>query len=292
MIKRAATGFIGALTVACVLLAHYALWFDEHVFTTSGYLSTVTPMAADPQLQRALAAHLTDSIYDQVSDQLGQIDADVARRAQANLLEVRPEVAAAAARVVAGEAFATVWLQANRSFHDAVISPGPDAGAASGGARLVLDFRPVQDDVIALVEEELPPEIAAGVTMSIAPIVISVNSDLAGVASGLRYERLTLLLLGVGAVLLGFVCVTLARKPALAVIKICAALLIAAAVSFVLIGWLVPAAVDWPGDAVDQAGAQAIYVLLTRELQVQTLWLGLAAVLVALAAATARRRLS
>jgi hypothetical protein len=141
------TAAVVLITVGCALgpAAVAALWADGVVGDTDRYVETVAPLADDPDLQAAVTADITDEIFsrldvDTLTDRavaaLGdQLPPDVAQQL-AGLsgplaAGVRSATEDQVARIVASDAFAQAWAEANRAAHDALVSAlsGDDSGS-------------------------------------------------------------------------------------------------------------------------------------------------------------------
>ncbi len=95
-------------------------WLRDTVVPRTAYVDTVAPLAADPDVQDAVAATLVK----QTEDSLGEIPAPIADR-------VEQLVGRAAAAVVEGPAFAEAWRESNRAAHKQII------GALAGQSEAV-----------------------------------------------------------------------------------------------------------------------------------------------------------
>jgi hypothetical protein len=115
------------LVVGCVLVpvSLSAVWVRNTLLDTDNYVSTVGPLASDPQVQHAIANRITDALFDDVdveqkiSDALppraGFLAAPVANAVQTVIND-------AALRLAESDRFATLWEKANRRGHDAVVN--------------------------------------------------------------------------------------------------------------------------------------------------------------------------
>ncbi|WP_436788696.1 hypothetical protein [Yinghuangia sp. YIM S10712] len=131
-------GSIVLVFVACLvsIAAVVAVWADEQVEDTDRYIATVGPLARDPAVQRAVSDRVTSAITERidmqsVTDALANTltenglppgIADQLRRLSGPLEEgveefVRDEVDT----VVRSDAFADVWVTANRQAHAAMV---------------------------------------------------------------------------------------------------------------------------------------------------------------------------
>ena len=113
------------LVVGCVLvpISLSAVWVRNTLLDTDNYVSTVAPLASDPQVQQAVANRLTDAIFSNVDVDQTISDALPARAAFlgapiANAVETVTNQAAL--RLAESSQFQTLWENANRRAHGAV----------------------------------------------------------------------------------------------------------------------------------------------------------------------------
>ncbi len=157
------------LVVVGALLAPLALvagWSRSEVTVTDHYLATVSGLAADPAVQRAVATEVTRVVLDRVDAQalttaaLDGLGVDsLSPRAESGLRALRAPLTAAVetfvrdtvTRIVASDAFATAWTQANRVAHEqffAVLRSDPDSALELGAdGQLRLRLGPLVDEV-------------------------------------------------------------------------------------------------------------------------------------------------
>lgn len=150
------------ITVGCLLapLSVVAAWAADQVGDTGRYVDTVAPLAADADVQDAVAGRVTDALMTRID--LSALLTDVAPADRPRLekalgplgdsLEgaLRSFVHDKARAVVASDTFATVWTEANRRAHSAVdkalTGKGGGAVELTNGA-VTLDLAPVVDRV-------------------------------------------------------------------------------------------------------------------------------------------------
>ncbi|MFJ3639124.1 hypothetical protein ACIPRD_05140 [Streptomyces sp. NPDC090108] len=154
------------LVLGCLLapLAVLATWTSGLVDDTDSYVATVAPLSADPAVQNAVADRATDAVMDHLD--LASLLKDVAPKDRP-LVEkllggiggsldgaVRSFVHDKARAVVASDAFATIWRDANRRVHatldKALTGKGGGAVELKGDA-VTIDLAPV----IAQVKDRL-----------------------------------------------------------------------------------------------------------------------------------------
>lgn len=149
-----------AALVALVLApgALVAPWVSSNVTDTDTYLSTVEPLAADPDIQRLVA---------------GQVVAAVEAQLPAGAEGVRPAVRRAADQVVAGPAFREVWRDSHRGVHRDVVAvlEGRKAAEVDELDRVRLDLTPLTAAVTqAIVERGVPGADALGPVPASVPV--------------------------------------------------------------------------------------------------------------------------
>ncbi|MEV6108979.1 hypothetical protein AB0M28_30390 [Streptomyces sp. NPDC051940] len=150
------------IVLGCILapLSVVAIWASNIVGDTDQYVSTVAPLAEDPDVQKAVANRVTDAVMDHVdTDALIQQVAPEDRPALDKALgrlegplndALRSFVQGAAQRFVASDAFATVWEDVNRTAHASINKAL--TGEGGGAVKLTndaatLDLAPVIDQV-------------------------------------------------------------------------------------------------------------------------------------------------
>jgi hypothetical protein len=120
---------VGAVlvVVGCLLvpLSLSAVWVRNTLLDTDNYVSTVGPLASDPQIQQALADKLTNAIFTRVDVNQKIADALPPRAGflaapVANALRTTTDQAAL--RLVESSRFQTLWDKANRRAHAAVVN--------------------------------------------------------------------------------------------------------------------------------------------------------------------------
>jgi hypothetical protein len=138
------------IVLGCVLapLAGVAVWARNQVTNTDRYVATVAPLARDPAIQAAIADQITAQVFTyidvqgltnqaldalaerglrpQVADQLRALSGPIANG-------VRGFVRTQVGNVVASDAFADAWVQANRVVHDELVKAltGEGGGAVT-----------------------------------------------------------------------------------------------------------------------------------------------------------------
>ncbi|MFJ3904371.1 hypothetical protein [Streptomyces sp. NPDC090025] len=150
------------IVVGCVLapLGLVAAWAADEIGDTDRYVATMAPLAADPDIQAAVANRVTDAVMDHIdlADLLEGVAPDqrpLLAKALGKLggsLEgaVRSFVHDKAQDFVASDAFGTVWEEANRAVHtslDRALTGSDDGAVKIEQDTVTLDLAPVVDRV-------------------------------------------------------------------------------------------------------------------------------------------------
>ncbi len=159
------------VVIGCLLapLAVGAIWADRQVSSTDRYVETVTPLANDPAVQAAVATRVSESILQALD--VPTLTADVVDGLESQGLPPRAVrglealrvpinqgvesfVNSSVGKVVASDQFATLWVEANRAAHAALVDllSGKQGGAVSAqNGQVTLNLGPV----IAQVKQQL-----------------------------------------------------------------------------------------------------------------------------------------
>ncbi|MET9671839.1 hypothetical protein ABZY68_01920 [Streptomyces sp. NPDC006482] len=150
------------IVIGCILtpLGIIASWTSDIVGDTDRYVQTVTPLAADPAVQDAVATRVTGAVMEHID--LNSLLEGVAPE-QRPLLEkalgklgnslegaVSSFVHDRAQDVVASPAFQTIWTDANRAIHtslDRALTGSDDGAVQINTDTVTIDLAPVIDRV-------------------------------------------------------------------------------------------------------------------------------------------------
>ena len=152
------------IALGCLTLipATAAVWLQSVVTDTDRYVETVGPLAEDPDVQAAVTNRITNEIFTrldvaQIVDEAAQLLAEQGARPRvtASLQGLAQPIAGGVedwmhgqiATIVASDAFATAWEEANRTAHDSLVAVLTGRTADSG---LV-----VRDDTVSIQLEPL-----------------------------------------------------------------------------------------------------------------------------------------
>ncbi|HEY6708573.1 MAG TPA: hypothetical protein VJB61_13400 [Actinomycetota bacterium] len=168
------------VVVGCVLapLSVVAVWTRNQVTNTDRYVATVSPLASDPAIQAAVADQITAKVFTYIDVQ-GLTSQAV--EALADRRGLSPEVAAQleafavpiangvqsftrseVAKVVASDAFADAWVQANRVAHDALVK----ALTGEGGGAVTVENDTVSVNLAPFIETVKQRLVASGFTVA------------------------------------------------------------------------------------------------------------------------------
>ncbi|MER7582788.1 hypothetical protein [Kitasatospora sp. NPDC097691] len=126
------------ITLTCILVpvSLLTVWVHDIALDTDRYVSTVSPLATNPAIQDAAVARITKAVDVKVDGPAVASDVGdwlqsqgLPPRAASAVKSLGPKiddavdqvVTKAATKVVQSDAFATVWTQANRAAHQAVV---------------------------------------------------------------------------------------------------------------------------------------------------------------------------
>jgi hypothetical protein len=153
------------LVVGCLLVpvSLSAVWVRNTLLDTDNYVSTVGPLASNPQVQRAIANRITDALFTNVDVEQKVSDAlppKAAFLAAPLANAVRTAVHNAALRLGESSRFHTLWEKANRRAHEAVVSV-----LTGGGNRVSTENGTVAIDTGQIVDNVKSKLDARGITI-------------------------------------------------------------------------------------------------------------------------------
>jgi hypothetical protein len=167
------------IVVACALapLSAVAVWTRNQVTDTDRYVATVSPLARDPAIQAAIADQITAQVFTYIDIQ------GLTRQAVDALADrgLRPELASQleafavpvangvrsftrdqVGRIVASDAFADAWVQANRAAHAELVK----ALTGEGGGAVRIENDTVSLNLAAFVQTVKAQLVASGFTLA------------------------------------------------------------------------------------------------------------------------------
>jgi hypothetical protein len=168
------------IVIACVLapLSVVAIWTRNQVTNTDRYVATVSPLADDPAIQQAIADQITAQVFtyidvrgltDQVTQALterGGLRPQVAAQLQALSVPITNGVQSFAreqiGKIVASDAFANAWVQANRTAHAELVK----ALTGEGGGAVTVENDTVSVNLAAFIQTVKAQLVASGFTLA------------------------------------------------------------------------------------------------------------------------------
>ena len=156
--RRFLVGFLVFLSVVLVPLAGLSVWVRNLVLDTDRYVDTVAPLARNEAVTNLVADRLTTRLFKQVDVEAEAKDA-LPERAQFLAGPISSGVETftreAATRVLASEQFATVWENANRRAHEAVVEAltGEGKNVSIKNGKVVLDLSGIIDEVVKRLDD-------------------------------------------------------------------------------------------------------------------------------------------
>jgi hypothetical protein len=168
------------IVVACVLapLSVVAVWTRNQVTNTDRYVATVSPLAADPAIQAAIADQITAQVFTYLDVQglttqalaavadRGGLPPEVAARLEGLAVPIAGGVQSftrsQVGKVVASDAFADAWVQANRVAHAELVA----ALTGEGGGAVTVQNDTVSVNLAAFIETVKARLVAAGFTLA------------------------------------------------------------------------------------------------------------------------------
>jgi hypothetical protein len=167
------------IVLACVLapLSVVAVWTRNQVTNTDRYLATVAPLADDPAIQNAIADQITAQVFAYVDIQgitrqavevlSGRgLSSEVVAQLQAFAVPIASGVQSftreQVGKVVASDAFADAWVQANRVAHAELVK----ALTGEGGGAVTVENDTVSVNLAAFIQTVKQRLVASGFTLA------------------------------------------------------------------------------------------------------------------------------
>lgn len=156
--RRALVATLVIVSVVLVPLAGLSVWVRNLVLDTNKYVDTVAPLAHNKAITDLVAERATNRLFQQVDVEAQAKDA-LPERAQFLAGPISSGVQTfthdAAERVLATEQFATVWKNANRRAHAAVVKAltGEGKNISVKNDKVVLDLSAVIDEEVKRLDE-------------------------------------------------------------------------------------------------------------------------------------------
>ncbi|MFJ1704464.1 hypothetical protein [Kitasatospora sp. NPDC088346] len=286
------------ITLAAVLtpLSAIATWTNSQISDTDRYVATVAPLAKDPAVQSAVTNRVTDLIMQQLP--IDSLLADIAPADRplldTALKKIGPALTSGLTgfvhdqvqRLVESDAFATVWVNANRNIHAAVDKAltGKGGGAVEiKGDTVTLDLAPLIDEVkTRLVDRGVG--IAAKIPEVHTDITLIRSDSVQSVQTGFRLLELVGFWLPVVTLLCAVGGVLLAARRRRAVVTTAIAMAVGAGVLGIGLTVFRVIYLDKLPAGVNQDAAAAVYDALVRYLRAAVRMLLALGIVVALGA--------
>jgi hypothetical protein len=167
------------IVVACLLapLSVAAVWTRNQVTNSDRYVATVSPLARDPAIQAAIADQITTQVFNYIDIKGLTTQAVDALAAQGLRPEVATQLQAFAVPIangvqsftrtqvgnlVASDAFADAWVQANRVAHEQLVK----ALTGEGGGAVTVENDTVSVNLAAFVQVVKDRLVASGFTLA------------------------------------------------------------------------------------------------------------------------------
>ncbi len=166
--RRAFTSVVFVVIGALLLpMAAATLWTRNQLLDTDRYVRTVEPLASDPVVTSALSARITSAVTKELDikslaaealpEKAAFLAAPIASGAE-NLIHQ------AANRIVDSEQFRTLWVEANRRGHDALVAvvTGKDGKVVSTkDGKVIISLGPVVKEVLDAVDRQFGIDISS-----------------------------------------------------------------------------------------------------------------------------------
>jgi hypothetical protein len=192
------------IVVACVLapLSAVAIWTRNQVTNTDRYVATVSPLASDPAIQKAIADQITAQVFTYIDikglttqavealSSRGGLRPQVAAQLQAFAVPIANGVQSftrdQVGKIVASDAFTNAWIQANRTAHAELVK----ALTGEGGGAVTVENDTVSVNLAAFIQTVKAQLVASGFTLAEripevnASFVLFQSKDITRVRSG------------------------------------------------------------------------------------------------------------
>ncbi|MEW2271869.1 hypothetical protein [Streptomyces griseofuscus] len=256
------------ITLSCLLVPFgaLALWATYGLTDTGRYVTTMAPLATDPDVREAIADAVGDSLLHEAG---GRLDTGPLRGS------VRPFVHDAVRSFTQTQAFRLAWDAGNRVTHDAVLRALRDDRDEAAAEPVTVDFAPVTAQVKQQLSDEHIP-LAARIPVQHTAVAVLPADELTSLRKGFQVLEVAGFWLPLAAVAFATAGIALAvrRRRAIAATALGTALGGALLGLAVAVGRTLTLA-GLPGD-VPRPAAGAVYDALTGTLRtVSWLLLGL-----------------
>ncbi|MFG2712397.1 hypothetical protein ACGFX2_17860 [Streptomyces goshikiensis] len=286
------------IIVGCVLapLGIVAAWTSGIVGNTDRYVSTVAPLASDPDVQEAAANRVTAALMqhldlatlleDVAPDQRPLLQKALGKLGGSLESAVSSFVKDKAQDVIASKGFETIWTDANRTIHTALVKALTGSGDAAVQIKndaVTVDLAPVIDQVkTRLVDSGM--SVAGKIPEIHTDFTVVQSKDIGRVKTGFRLLQIAGVWLPVLAVILIAVGILLSAHRRRALVTSALAVAFAALVLGVALTVFRTVYLNALPDTVSQAAAGSVYDALIRLLRTTVRMVVVLGVVIALAA--------
>ncbi|MER6133950.1 hypothetical protein [Streptomyces sp. NPDC001815] len=183
-------------------LSVIAVWSSDIVGDTDRYVSTVAPLASDPDIQASVTTRVTNAVMDHVDVPLlleqvtpedrPRLEAAMGRLEEPLMSGLRGLVESVTARFVSSDGFATLWSELNRGAHQAVNKAltGSGGGAVQlEGDNVTVDLAPVVERVKALLVDN-GLSVADKIPELHTDLTVATSEEIGKVQTGFRLLQL------------------------------------------------------------------------------------------------------
>ncbi|WP_327230880.1 hypothetical protein [Streptomyces murinus] len=164
------------ITLSCLLVPFgaLALWATYGLTDTGRYVTTMAPLATDPDVREAVADAVGDSLLHEAG---GRLETGPLRSS------VRPFVHDAVRSFTQTQAFRLAWDAGNRVTHDAVLRALRDDGDEAAAEPVTVDFAPVTAQVKQQLSDEHIP-LAARIPVQHTAVAVLPADELTSLRKG------------------------------------------------------------------------------------------------------------
>lgn len=171
--RRPLAAFLAVVAAVCLVLAVTATWINTTLLNTDAWVESVQPLPQDTALQTIVAERVADEVLTLIDlptlmsnafGPAGRFLAGPAEDASRGFIED------AAVKVLASQPFETIWVEANRVAHQAVVRVlKADVAAANVvDGQVTLDLIPLINNVVAQISSDIPD--LFGDAISVPPV--------------------------------------------------------------------------------------------------------------------------
>ncbi|GGK41945.1 hypothetical protein GCM10010124_38470 [Pilimelia terevasa] len=159
--RRAAAAVLAPVVALAVVAGTVGLWAAATALDTDRWVRAVAPLPQQPAVAAAVSRYATDQLFDvlDVERRLRAVLPDQAAFAAGPLTsQVRQSVAGTVDKVVGGEAFQRIWVEANRRLHRQAVAvlDGTSTVVTAGDGHVRIDLLPLINQVLRQLSAQMP----------------------------------------------------------------------------------------------------------------------------------------